>query len=236
MKILCVTHADFETPGVIENWAKDHCYDFTICEPYKGDNPLGYYDFDMLILMGGPQTATELKKYPYLIDEIQLTKQAIKEDKVVLGFCLGAQIIGEALGGETIKSPEKEVGVYAITLTKEGQKDPLFEGFQPTFPVIHWHNDMPGMAGDSVLLAASAGCPRQVIRYGERVYGFQCHLEIAKAGISKMIEACPEDLNPSKYTQNAVELKKQDYASINNMLMIILERLVKKAVVCDKSH
>ena len=37
MNILCITHADFETPGVIETWAHQKGYDFTISRPYKGE-------------------------------------------------------------------------------------------------------------------------------------------------------------------------------------------------------
>ena len=35
MNILCITHADFETPGVIEDWAKQHGYGFKVCRPHQ---------------------------------------------------------------------------------------------------------------------------------------------------------------------------------------------------------
>src|SRR3990167_9502868 len=144
MNILCFTHADFETPSVIENWARDRGHNFTICRPYKGDTPFAHPNFDCLIIMGGPQSPREIEKDPYLKDEIQVIQQAIQDDKIVLGFCLGAQLIGEALGAKTERSPEKEIGVYPITLTNEGLGDPLLQGLSSQFPVIHWHNDMPG--------------------------------------------------------------------------------------------
>src|ERR1700733_11637513 len=175
MNILCIVHADFETPGVIENWALEKGYSFKVVSPYKGVNCLQGDIFDFLIVMGGPQSPLALEKYSYLKDEIDLIRQAIRSNKRVLGFCLGAQLIGEALGAKTMTSPEKEVGVYPITLTVEGITDPLFSqlNFPSSFPVIHWHNDMPGITKESVLLAYSEGCPRQVIRYAPMVYGFQ---------------------------------------------------------------
>jgi GMP synthase (glutamine-hydrolysing) len=226
MKILCITHADFETPGVIENWANDKGYSFTICQPYKGEDCLNTSEFDFLIIMGGPQSPLKLEEFPYLRDEIKLAKTATSQGKIVLGFCLGAQIIGEALGAKTEISPEKEVGVYDITLTEDGQNDPLFVEFSRKFPVVHWHNDMPGETKDSKLLAFSAGCPKQVIRYLPKVYGFQCHLEITSEGIKKMIEACPEDLALSKFTQAKEELLTNDYNIINEYMFKILDRLV----------
>jgi GMP synthase (glutamine-hydrolysing) len=137
---------------------------------------------------------------------------------------LGAQLSGEALGTKPARSPEKEVGVYPITLTAAGLADPLLKGLPETFPVIHWHNDMPGLTPRAAILATSAGCPRQIIRYQPNIYGFQCHLEITLAGIETTIEATPGDLKPSKYTQTPEALLQQDYQSINEIMIIILDR------------
>lgn len=221
-------HADFETPGVIEHWAHQHHHEFRICKPYKGENCLNGAPYDFLIVMGGPQSPLELEKDPYLKDEITLIQQAIREDKLILGFCLGAQLIGEAMGAKTEKSPEKEVGVYPVCLTEAGKRDPLFQGFSSEFPVIHWHNDMPGLTEHATILATSLGCPRQIIRYGTHIIGFQCHLEITKKGIETMMIACEGDLKPSLYTQSSSELVVQDYDSINQTMFQILETLVKR--------
>lgn len=99
---------------------------------------------------------------PYLIEEINFIKESIQQNKKILGFCIGAQLIGEALVARTECSPEKEVGVYLITLTNEGLKDPLLEGLSQNFLVIHWHNNMPGLLSNSALLGYSAGCPRKL--------------------------------------------------------------------------
>lgn len=226
MNILCITHADFETPGIIEDWAKERDHAFTICKPYQGENCLNAASFDFLIVMGGPQSPLEIEKDPYLKDEITLITQAVNEDKIVLGFCLGAQLIGEALGGKTERSPEKEVGGFPLFLTEEGSYDPILEGFSSSFPTIHWHNDMPGETKNSVILAYSKGCPRQILCYAPKVYGFQCHLEITKDGIQEMIKACPGDLKPSSFTQASDELLRNDYSSIHQYMMKILDRMM----------
>jgi GMP synthase (glutamine-hydrolysing) len=226
MNILCITHAEFETPGVIENWGNQRGHEFTICRPYQGENCLADIDFDFLIVMGGPQSPTRIEKYPYLKDEIKLIQHAIQKDKIVLGFCLGSQLIGEALGGKTTQSPEKEIGVFPITLTEEGVRDPLMSEFPLKFPVIHWHNDMPGETENSVVLAYSEGCPRQIVRYDTFVYGFQCHMEITNSGIKAMIDACPGDFVSSRFTQNPQTLLQQSYDPINQAMVKILDRLI----------
>jgi GMP synthase (glutamine-hydrolysing) len=173
--------------------------------------------------MGGPQSACELDNDPYLYDEITLIKDAIAQNKKVLGFCLGAQLIGVALGAPAARSPEKEVGVFPIKLTPHASNDPLLAMLPEEFEVIHWHNDMPGLTATSEILAVSAGCPRQIIKYSSRLYGFQCHLEITREGIKDMIKACPNDLRPSLYTQSESELLGEDYSSINAHMIRILD-------------
>ena len=230
MNILCITHADFESPGIIEQWALDNNYNFKIERPYRGEKLSAIDDFDFLIIMGGPQSSLKLNEFPYLLAEIDLIKTAIVQNKKVLGFCLGAQLIGEAFGAKTALSHEKEVGVYPINLADEASNDSLLQGLPSSFPVIHWHNDMPGLAKTSVLLASSLGCSRQIVKYKNNVYGLQCHLEITLDGIKALIEAVPEDLKPSKFTQRKEELLEQDYKSINDLMITILDRFAKLEV------
>jgi GMP synthase (glutamine-hydrolysing) len=224
MNILCFTHADFETPGVITDWAKARGDRFDVVSPYKGESIPKTDGYDLLVVMGGPQSATRYEEYPYLVSEVEAIRTAIQQNKKIIGFCLGAQLIGAALGAKAERSPEKEVGVYPITLTSEGRNDPLLADMPETFDVIHWHNDMPGLGEDSVVLATSAGCPRQIVRYSPRLYGFQCHLEITREGIETMTLAVPEDLAPSRFTQSRQELIAQDYVSIHTKMIAILNR------------
>lgn len=225
MNILCITHADFETPGVIHDWAQQQKHVFKICKPYKNEDCLNQ-DFDVLIVMGGPQDAGDHIKIKYLHDEVTLIKKAIEQNKIVIGFCLGAQLIGEALDAATTKSPDKEIGVFPIELTHAGMQHPLFIGFNKIFKAIHWHNDMPGLPKNAVILASSRGCPRQIIQFAERVYGFQCHLEITHDGMQELIASCLNDLNASTYTQTKEEMLNADYVTIHQSLFVLLNRLI----------
>lgn len=228
MKIAIIMHADFETPGVIENWARERQYRVTIFKPYSNQILPYVEELDFLIVMGGPQSPLVLEEAPYLKDEINLIRKVIQAQKPVLGFCLGAQLIGEALGAPTEKSPHREIGVYPITLTPLGLKDDLFRGFPEIFDVIHWHNDMPGLTQEAQLLALSEGCPRQAIRYSDKVYGFQFHMEITQEGLKDLIKFCPNDLNPGKFVQTKEVLNCHDLKDIHQQMFIILDRLCEK--------
>lgn len=228
MKIQYILHADFERPGILEVWAEENHYEQRFCRPFRGEKLLSLDPFDLLILMGGPQSPLEIEKDPYLNEEIGLIRRAINRKMPVLGFCLGAQLIGEALGAKTERGPHKEVGVFPIQLTQEGIKDPLFEGTAHQFPVVHWHSDMPGLTREAKVLAYSEGCPRQVIRYVPSVYGFQCHPEPMRANIEAMIAHCPDDLAPGKFVQSAKALLTHDFDSINQVMIRFINLFVAR--------
>lgn len=84
----------------------------------------------------------------------------------MIGVCLGAQLVGEALGAAYSHSPEREIGPVKAALTEAGRADPFFASFPDVFLAGEWHNDMPGLTEDSVIIAESEGCPRQIVRYG----------------------------------------------------------------------
>jgi GMP synthase (glutamine-hydrolysing) len=94
----------------------------------------------------------------------------------------------------------------------------------------HWHGDMPGLTPESKVLARSEGCPRQIVKYSPKVYGFQCHFEFTPKTIKGMIKNCGKELKESKnlqYVQSEKELMWQDYDSINQWLFTFLDYQVR---------
>lgn len=225
MQIHAVLHAAFEPLGIIAQWAKEQGHLVSITRTYDGEQLPEVSLFDMLIIMGGPQSSLEIEKYPYLADEIALIKKSIVENKPIIGVCLGAQLISQALGADPEKSPHKEVGVFSIELLDDAHDDPIFKDFPKDFDVMHWHNDMPGLPNGSVVLAKSAGCPRQIVRFLPNVYGFQCHFEINRDVALGLIANCQSDLVPSLFVQNEDQMLKSDFSSINQKMKKILDVL-----------
>lgn len=227
MKILFITHTDFEIPAYIVAWAKEKHFKISYCRPFRGEALPQASEFDCLILMGGTQCLLELDRYPFLSDEIFFVEKAIIAGKIVLGFCLGAQIMGEAHGAKTEQSPNKEIGVFPIKLTADGQNDPLLIDLPTTFSVTHWHKYMPGVPQSAKILATSEGCPRQIVRYSSKSYGFQCHPEVTFEDIQKAIFYFEEDLCVGPYVQSKDNFLKNDFSSINRKMISILNNLVK---------
>lgn len=236
MKLHIIIHEDFEGPAAILEWIKEKKHAVTFSRVYAGDVlPKDTADFDFLIVMGGPQSpSTTLKACPYFDAkaEIALIKQAAQQEKYVLGICLGAQLIGEAFGAAVERSPHKEIGVFDIHLTQAGLDDPLFSQFPATFLVGHWHGDMPGISEGATLLAYSAGCPRQIVRYSPKVYGFQCHFEFTSEAIETMLSHCGHEIEAAKnslYIQSGEALRKHNYNKMNQLLYSFLDSLTSIA-------
>jgi len=235
MKIQFILHETFEAPGAYLAWAALSGYDVSITKVYQYENlPENADSFDFLIVMGGPQSPIgDNSEFPYFDakSEIELIKKAIKADKLVVGVCLGAQLLGEAFGGKTEKSPFREIGNFSIELTKDGLEDDNIKHFGKQTIVGHWHSDMPGLTDTAKVLAASKGCPRQIIKYSEKHYGFQCHLEFTKALTELLIDSdktLKQDSQTLPFVQSPQTIRSNNYDEMNNLLYEFLDKLTKK--------
>ena len=104
-------HESFEAPGAIAVWAEKRGYAVSYTHLYQGDQFPSNTDFDFLVVMGGPQSPdTTIVECPHFdaVKEIAFIKKAIDAGKFVFGACLGAQLIGEALGAKFDHSPDRK--------------------------------------------------------------------------------------------------------------------------------
>ncbi|WP_299004650.1 glutamine amidotransferase [uncultured Shewanella sp.] len=230
MHIHFIIHEHFEAPGVYETWAKNRRHTISYSRVYQGDPlPQQIDDIDFLIVLGGPQSPRTTMKQCAHFDtqsEQAVILKAINADKVVLGICLGAQLIGEALGASYQPSSKPEIGKFPVTLTEYGLAHPLFNHFGPTLDVGHWHQDMPGMTTDAQLIAYSEACSRQIIAYGERVFGFQCHMELTKALVALLIDNDDfSDTINEPFVDEPKALLSHDYDEMNRKLCEFLDKL-----------
>lgn len=223
MRCHFILHADFEHPGVFLPWAKHKKMTVHLYRPYAGDDLPDVGPDEPVIVMGGPQSARQYEQYPYLVKEVEWIKKRIAHDHPFIGVCLGAQLIGESLGAKTEKSPEKEIGTFDLTLTAEGKRHPYLQHVPQTFPVFHWHNDMPGLPNGAEVLAESKGCPRQIIEFSPKILGFQCHFEITPPLAKELVMNAKADLAPSRFTQSEEQILQTDFTQMNLWLFHILD-------------
>lgn len=86
--------------------------------------------YSAIFALGGPQNANAYDKYPYLLREKELLRAVVEQDIPYLGICLGGQLLASALNAPITRHHMTEIGFFAVQLTSEGEKDPLFQGYR----------------------------------------------------------------------------------------------------------
>ena len=226
MKIHYLQHVPFENSANIENWANSKQNKLSKTLLYENAKFPNFDCFDLLIILGGSMNIYEEDKYSWLKQEKEFIKELIKQDKYVLGICLGAQLLADALGAKVYPNNHKEIGWFPIKLTQEARNTELFKEVPETLNVFHWHGDTFELPDKSTLVASSEACANQGFIYNEKIIGLQFHLETSKISIENLIKNCNEDITNSKYIQTIAEMK--EYEKINkmeNVLTIFLNNL-----------
>jgi GMP synthase-like glutamine amidotransferase len=225
MKVHVLEHVPFEGLGSIEAWLAER--KATICRTrfYRGENISEREAPDFLIAMGGPMSVNNEEEYPWLRQEKAFLRAAIGRGIPVLGICLGAQLVANALGGRVYPNAVREIGWFPVEAVPDGG-----DGFR--FPnrmkVFHWHGETFDLPPGAVRLARSAGCENQAFQIGRNAIGLQFHLETTTESAENLIQNCPDELVPSTYVQTEAELRAapaETYAAINRLMAKVLAYL-----------
>ena len=227
LKIHCFQHIFFEGLGCIDHWIKEKGHSVNFTKFYAGDLLPDINAIDWLIIMGGPMGVYEENKFSWLKKEKEFIKQAITANKTVIGICLGAQLIAEALGSKVYKNTEKEIGWFDVTITPNGKENKLLEGFDDMFNVFHWHGDTFDLPRNAEHLIQTDVCKNQAFLYKEKVLGLQFHFEVTNETLTEMVKHGRDELTTGNFIQSEVEILSNDkYIKDNNAkLFTILDRL-----------
>ena len=144
----------------------------------EGERLPDWREFDAIVAMGGPMSATDDAELPWLTTEKQLIGEAVRAGVPFWGVCLGVQLLAASLGARVYPGPEPEVGLLPVTLTSEARSDPVFAGAPDNLVTLQWHGDTFDLPTGAVRLAGSPAYPNQAFR-ASRAYGVQFHLEVS---------------------------------------------------------
>lgn len=230
LKIHTLQHVPFEGLGCIDQWitTKGHIVDYT--KLYDKPQFPSLNKFDWLIVMGGPMGVYDESIYPWLKEEKEFIRRAIESGKIVVGICLGSQLIAEVLGAKVYPNKQKEIGWFDIQKTEFAKSHPLLEQIEEQFTVFHWHGDTFDLPADSERLFSSAVCLNQAFLYKKKVLGLQFHFEVTSQTLKEMIENGMSELVEDKTIQSATKIMEQTkYIESNNKKMFqILDYLEKE--------
>jgi GMP synthase-like glutamine amidotransferase len=223
MRIHTLQHVDFEGLGSIEAWAKDRGASITYSRMFA-DAPLpALSEFDWLLVLGGPMNIYQEDVYPWLCREKTFINEAILAGKIVLGICLGAQLIADVLGAEISRNQHREIGWFPLTSIHPSMSNII----QAKAPVFHWHGDTFTLPAGAERLAESAACLNQGFMYRDRVLGLQFHLETTIDSLNSLIDHSRDELTEGPYIQTPEEMvaHPERLATINQMMVALLDHL-----------
>lgn len=158
----------------------------TIVGPARDQGiPVDLSGVDGLIVLGGSMDPVDDVGAPWLPSVRDRLIEAVHDQVPTLGVCLGAQLLGMAVGGTARLIPDgPEIGLHAIRPTALAPGDPVIGGLPAAgLPALAWHSwevtDLPAECGGRRIdrLAESDACPVQAFRVGDLVWGVQFHLE-----------------------------------------------------------
>lgn len=197
MNILCLKQVPFEGPASIAKWASGHGHSLTECEVFRGGPLPAPGSFDCLLIMGGPMNIHEEATHPWLAAEKRLIHAAIADGKIVVGICLGAQLIADALGAPVTRAAHPEIGWFPI---RRARNAPEWLDLPDELRVFHWHGDTFALPDGAAPLAESDGCAQQGFLYDDRVLAWQCHLETTADSLGSLASACGDEIGKGPYT------------------------------------
>ena len=114
MRIHVLQHVAFEGLGCIEAWLENRHAIVTFTRFFESDALPNLDDVDFIIALGGPMSVNDEDRFPWLADEKQFLAKAIQENKIVLGICLGCQLIASALGAKVYPNRDQEIGWFPV--------------------------------------------------------------------------------------------------------------------------
>lgn len=203
MRIHYLQHVPFEHAANIAAWAGTRGHTLSATRLDRGD-PLPALDaFNWLVIMGGPMNVYEHDRCPWLVREKRFIADSIRDNKLVLGVCLGGQLVADVLGGRVTPNAEKEIGWFPVSLSSRAAQSPVFQTLPERFLAFHWHGDTFSIPPGAQHTAQSEACANQAFQYGDRVIGLQFHLDYSVASIEKMIEHCGEELVDAPHVQSS---------------------------------
>jgi len=230
LRVHYLQHVSFEGLGSIEPVLKDKGHQLSSTQLYNNEPLPSVDDFDWLIVMGGPMGIYDYDQYPWLLDEKPFIKAAIDAGKIVLGICLGAQLIADVLGAKLYPNEHREIGWFNINRLSGVDKTILANALPEQVEVFHWHGDTFDIPEGAVSLAQSEACPRQGFIFDNRVVAFQFHLEMTAESAAALIEHCGDELDGSHYVQPEKEMlaNVKRFTVINRVMSSVLNALERR--------
>jgi GMP synthase (glutamine-hydrolysing) len=191
MKILVVLNDVADPIGALGPPLLDAGFELATWRP--ADPPPEPTEFAGVIALGGPANPDEDHAYGWLRVERDLLRRAVAARLPVIGVCLGAQLLAQALGGRAYRMPRPRIGWSTPAAGPATARDPLAPAWDSLERALEWHAYGFTLPPGGELLVGTPDAV-QAFRAGPCAWGFQYHLEADAAILAGWIRGGREKL------------------------------------------
>ncbi|HET8674134.1 MAG TPA: type 1 glutamine amidotransferase, partial [Thermoleophilaceae bacterium] len=182
MRALVIQHEQPTPGGYVNQWLEERGAEQDVFRIDIDEREVDPRDYDMLVSLGSEFAAFD--DVPWIRREEAMLRDAHEADVPVLGVCFGGQLMAKALGGESFRSDQSEIGWLPVS-----SRD---EKLIPAGPWFQWHFDSFTLPPGAELLADSPVGP-QAYAIG-RSLGTQFHPEVTPEIMESWVRAYPHEL------------------------------------------
>lgn len=160
LRVHVLQHVPFEDLGSIRDWLDERRASVGYTRLFA-DAPLPVVaDVDCLSASGGPMSVNDDATLPWLVSEKRFVREFMTTGRPMLGVCLGAQLVANALGARVSRLADKEIGWFQVRAV------PVSEGLlrlPASLDTFHWHGEMFDVPEGAARLAESDGCANHAV-------------------------------------------------------------------------
>ncbi len=114
MRVHWIQHAPFEGLGHLRPLLAGRASQISATRSWESAVFPDPHEVDLLVVMGGPMSVHDLEDHPWLAAEKEFLTEALRTQARILGICLGAQLLAEAVGAEIRPAEQAEIGWFGI--------------------------------------------------------------------------------------------------------------------------
>jgi GMP synthase (glutamine-hydrolysing) len=177
MRVLAVIHGQRVRSERFGDVVRERGHELVEWElPTRGLPPDG---FDAVMVFGGRMNVGEEDEHPWLLEEYELLRTWVAEERALRTVCRGGQALAHASGGRVGRADRWRAGFYEIALTAQGKRDPVLGVLPERFEALLANAYEFEPPAGATRLAATPD-QQQAFRIGPRAWGVQFHPEVRK--------------------------------------------------------